>query len=478
MPADVSFMESDVTFTEAIPVRFSGPGAGCGPLTWGQQQVLIEMADSGQTLNMTDAQVLPHPAPVSEVAQQLAALMSRLPSLRTRIPAGPDGRPQQVAAESGEMFLHVADVADSAPEEEAITCANTIWRSQMLTPVDLARDWLMQMAVVRQRGLARYWVWTIHHLVGDGKTIPVLQGELGYGMLAGCPAATGTMSMLELAQLERTPRLQAVSKRAMRYWEAQLERLPPLTFGAARYPGRLGQRYWHGNFNSAAAYLGTLAIARQTGTDTSRVLLALLAIAIGRATGVSPLTTKYLVNNRYRPGYADIMAPLSMSVPLTVDVSGVSVAEAIARTRRAATAAAMFGYYDPEHVAELTGRLDARRGYPAQVAIHINDPRTHVRPAAEAAARTREITARDIQDALGETWFSWDGTVPGGYYTDQAFLTIREEPDTVLLQFVFDMACFTEAQAEGLAHEIERVAIDAAADPEIPTGVVPGQARY
>ncbi len=471
-------MPADVALTESIPVRFSGPGAGCGPLTWGQKQVFVEMAVIGQTLNMTEAQALPHPAPVSEVAQQLAGLMSRHPSLRTRFPAGPDGRPQQVAAESGEMCLQVVDVPDSASEDEAVTCANTLFRSQLLTPLDLAGDWPVQMAVVRQRGLARYWVWTVHQLVGDGGTIPVLQGELGYGTLAGRQANPGAMSMLELAHLERTPRLQSVNNRAMRYWESQLERLPPLTFGAPRYPGRLGQRYWHGQFHSLAAYLGTLAIARQTGTDTSGVLFALLAIGIGRATGVSPLTVKYMVSNRYRPGYADIMAPLSQAVAVTVDVSGVSVAEAIARTRRAATAGAMYGYYDPEPLAELTGRLDARRGYPARITIHVNDPRRGIRAAAEAAARTREVTAREIRDALGKTWFNWDGTLPSGQFTDQAFVTVVEEPDTVLLQLIFDMASFTEAQAEGLAREFERVAIEAAANPEMPTGVVPGQARY
>jgi hypothetical protein len=440
--------------------------------------VLIEMEESGQTINMCDAHALPQPATVSEAAAQLAGLMSRHPALRTRFPAQPDGRPGQVVAESGELCLQVVDLPDSAEDAEAEACIHDLFYDQLLTPFDHAREWPVRMAVIRQGGLARYWVWAANHMIGDGLVMARLQGELGYGLLAGRRDDPGKMGMLELARLEQTPRLRAVSDRSMRYWESQLERVPPLTFGPARYPGRLGKRYWHGQFYSVAAYLGTLAIARQTATDTSRVLLALMAIAIGRATGVCPLTVKFIVSNRYRPGYGDIMAPLSQSIAVTVDVSGVSVAEAIARTRMAVTLGAKHGYFDPDQLAELTDRLDARRGYPVQLTCHINDPRVHVRPAADAAARTREVTASDIQRALDETWFSWDGTVPGDYYTDQAFLTVLEMPETVMLQLVFDMACFTEAQAEGLAHEIERVAVDAAADPEMPTRVIPGQAQY
>ncbi len=440
--------------------------------------MFLEMEESGQTLNMSDAQALPQPATLSEVAAQLAGLMSRHPALRTRFPEQPDGRPGQVVAESGELSLQFVDLPVNAEDAEVAACAHDLYYSQLLTPFDHAREWPVRMAVIRQGGLARYWVWTANHLVGDGGMMAILQGELGYGIRAGRRADPEAMGMLELARLERTPRLLGVSDRAMRYWESQLERVPPLTFGPARYPGRVGKRYWHGQFNSVAAYLGTLAIARQTRTDTSRVLLGLMAIAIGRATGVCPLTVKFIVSNRFRPRYREVMAPLSQSTAVTVDVAAVSVTEAIARTRRAVTVGAMHGYFDPDQLAEVTDRLDARRGYPAQLTCHINDPRVHVRQAADEAVRTRAVTAREIQRALDETWFSWDGTVPGDYYTDQAFLTVMETPETVLLQFVFDMACFTEAQVEGLAREIERVAVEAAADPETPTRVIPGQAQY
>ena len=65
-----------------------------------------------------------------------------------------------------------------------------------------------------------------------------------------------------------------------------------------------------------------LAIAKRTGTDASRVTLALIATAIGRATGVQPLTVKVMVNNRFRPGLADVIAPIAQNSVVTIDVSG------------------------------------------------------------------------------------------------------------------------------------------------------------
>jgi hypothetical protein len=469
---------ADFPVTDSVPVRFCGAGTGCGPLTWGQKQVFLEMRESGQTLNMADAQPMPRPVPVGEVAAQFAEMISRHPSLRTRFPAHPEAGAEQVVSESGELSLDVVDLADSVSEDDAVNCVNDLWHSQLLTPFDQAQDWPIKMAVVTRHGLARYWVWTLNHPVADGLSMAILQGELGYGVSAGRFADPTAMGMLELARLERTPRLQAVNDRSMRYWESQLERVPPLTFGLPRYPGRQGERFWHGQFNSVAAYLAAIVIAQKTQTDTSRVLLTLMAIALGRATGVCPLTVKFIVNNRYRPGYKEVMAPLSQSVPVTVDVSGASVEEAIARTRRAVTVGAMHGYFDPDRVTELMGELDARRGYQAQLTCHINDPRVHVRVAAEEAVRTREITAREIEEALDQTWFSWDGIVPGGFYTDQTFITIIERPETMLLQLVFDTESITEAQAEGMTHEFEQVAMRAAADPGMLTDVTPGQAQY
>jgi non-ribosomal peptide synthetase component F len=255
----------------------------------------------------------------------------------------------------------------------------------------------------------------------------------------------------------------------MRYWEERLRPLPPTTFGEPKHPGgRLGHRYWHGRFHSPAAHLAVLSIARRTRTDTSRVLLAVIAIAIGRATGLNPLTSNVIVSNRFRPGLADVIGSLSQDSLLTVDLDG-TVDEVVARTRRAAMVAWMQAYYDPDQLDELIDRLDAERGHPARVTCRISDRRFSTRPATEASARDAVVTPEAIAAKLPETFISWDGHLDN--LPEQAFINIEDRPGTVYLQLVFDMGVFATEEVETMLRAVEEVAVEAALDPAAPTRV-------
>ena len=159
----------------------------------------------------------------------------------------------------------------------------------------------------------------------------------------------------------------------MRYWESQLGHIPAQTFGESAHPrDQTGPRYWQARFSSPAAHLAMLAIAKRTGTDASRVTLAVIATAIGRATGVHPLTIKVMVNNRFRPGLADVIAPIAQNSVLTIDVADASVDEVVARARSASLTAGMRAYYDPDELRRGHGpagrrtRLSGQRHLPGQ----------------------------------------------------------------------------------------------------------------
>ena len=211
-----------------------------------------------------------------------------------------------------------------------------------------------------------------------------------------------------------------------------------------------------------------LAIARRTGMDTSRVLFGIIATALGRATGLSTLTAKVISSNRFRPGLAEVIAPLAQNSLVTVDLTDATVDEVVARGRRALLAGGMHAYYDPDQLTELMARLDAERGYQAQVSCRINDRRMTTRRRTDEQARTAEVSSEQIQAKLGETWFSWDGTLD--HLHEQAFITVEDQRDTVNLQLIFDMACFTESQIEKFAHGVEEVAVEAAFNAEAPAG--------
>src|SRR5258708_27609616 len=151
-----------------------------------------------------------------------------------------------------------------------------------------------------------------------------------------------------------------------------------------------------------------LAIAKRTGTGASQVTLAVIATAIGRATGVHPLTIKVMVNNRFRGGLADVIAPIAQNSVVTIDVADTTVDEVVARTRGASLTAGMRAYYDPDELRDVTARLDAERGYPAAVTCRVNDQRAMVMRADEEAD-PREVTAQQVERRLAETSLTWLG---------------------------------------------------------------------
>lgn len=453
-----------------IPIPFAGPGAGTAPLTWGQKAMLKDMRETGWTHNASGAHPLPESFTVDDMAEQVRHLMCKYPTLRMRMGSDEQGNPCQVVSESGEINLDVFDVAD---EDDPRKFTDNLWYSRLLTPFDLHNDWSMQMAMTRHRGITAYRAWTLNHLVVDGASIALLMADIGMGdMLGRVTGDPRTVEMLDLGRREQTPAARRVSDQAMRYWESQLRSIPSLTFGEPTHPeGRLGKRYWHGRAHSPAAYLAMLAIAARTKTDTSRVLLAIIATAIARTTGVNPVIAKVIVSNRFRPGFAEAVGPLSQDSLVSIDVADATVDQVIARARQASLVAAKYAYYDPDQLDELTTRLDQERGYPARVSCRINDRRMHTRRMADEAARDCHVTMEQIQQAIPDSFVVWDGTVE--HLPEQAFITIEDYNETVYLQVIFDMACFTEADVEALLRGVEAVAIEAAFDPMVLTRVAP-----
>jgi hypothetical protein len=214
-----------------------------------------------------------------------------------------------------------------------------------------------------------------------------------------------------------------------------------------------------------------LAVARRTGTDVSRVTLAVIATAIGRVTGVHPLTVYVMVNNRFRPGLGGAIAPVAQNSVVTIDVAGTSIDEVVARTRGACLTAGMRAYYDPDDLAEAGARLDAERGYRARVSCRVNDQRAMLRRGGEETAAPGDVTPEQLRHRLAETSLAWYR--PLRTLHDQVSIIIPNRPGILSLYLKCDLWCLTGEQAEALLRGIEEVAVAAALDPAAPAVAVP-----
>jgi hypothetical protein len=455
------------TSQDRIVVPFTGGEAGIAPLTWGQKAILRDMQDSGDQFSMGGWMELPPDCTVRDAAALLSGLMGRHAALRMRLGSDSAGRPCQEVAGSGQIGLDILTIPD---EDNAARFAAELMDTWPAQRFDFRRDWPLRMAVIRQRGACLHLAWALSHLVADGGAHVLLLRDLSAGETTGRAAGEDRrLQILDVAASEQTPRLRHLSGRAMQYWESQLRSIPAHTFGEPDQRGDHEEpRYAQARFSSAAAHLAMRAIAERTGTDASRVTLAVIATAIGRATGTHPLTIKVMVNNRFRPGLAEVIAPIAQNSAVTIDVTDTCVDEAVARARGAMMTAGMRAYYDPDDLREVTAKLDAERGYPARVTCRVNDQRAMTMGAGEEAY-PGEVTPEQVRQSLAETTLTWLG--PRDHMHEQVHILVEPRPGVVSLHLMWDTWSLSDGQVEAIARGVEEVAVEAAFDPAAPTRV-------
>jgi hypothetical protein len=456
-----------------VAVPFTGAGAGTGPLSWGQKAIHLDMQDNLHQFSMGGRAALAPGSTVADAAALLSGVMSRHASLRMRLRTDPAGRPCQEIAGSGQAGLDVLTVPDDTDPAGAERYAAQLTGAWPLVPFDFQRDWPLRMAVLQHRGACVHVVWALSHLAADGGGHVLLLDDLLAHELARHPAAGPPRVQLPaVARSEQEPQLRQVSSRAMRYWESQLRGIPPLTFGAPAAPqDRAGPRYRRVRFSSPAAHLAMLAIAQRTRADASRVTLAVIATAIGRAAGVAPLTVNVMVNNRFRPGLADVIAPVAQNSVLTIDVRDSSIDEAVARARGAALTAGMRAYYDPDELRELKARLDTARGYPARVSCRVNDQRAMVNRD-DGETSPGEVTPEQVCQLLPRT--SMESLEPLDHLHDQAVILVENQREVLSVVLMYDSWSLPDALAGAFLRGMEEAAVEAAFDPAAPTRVRPG----
>jgi hypothetical protein len=456
---------------DQVIVPFTGAEASAEPLTWGQKSILQDMRDNASQFNMSGMTNLPPGAGLDYAVDRLGALMVRHAALRMRLDA--DGGGQEIAG-SGRLGLDVWTIPDEVDRAGVARYVDQLLATWPLQPFDFQRDWPLRMAVLRHRGTWLHLVWELSHLAADGAAHLLLLSDLMPGGLERrASARTPVPQITDVARGEQSAQARQLSVRAMRYWEAQLRQLQALTFGApARPAGRDGQRFWKVRFSSPAAHLAALAIARRTGTDASRVTLALVATAIGRAAGLGQLTVNFMINNRFRPGLAEVIAPIAQNSAITIEVADASIDEVVRRTRGACTSAGMRAYYDPADLAMVTARLEAERGHPARVSCRVNDQRAMVRRSGEDTGQA-QVSLDQLRQRRAESELTWLG--PLDQLHDQAVLLVENRPGVLSLYLMCDLWSLSEGQVEQLLRGVEDAAIEAASDPAAPTRVGGGR---
>ncbi|GAA2117769.1 hypothetical protein GCM10009759_64470 [Kitasatospora saccharophila] len=443
------------TPAEQVAVVFDGLAAGTEPLTWGQWSLWEAMVRHGSWMPLGGTKELEPGTDLADLTAELRYLVTRYPSMRTRLHFDGGPEPRQEVAGAGRVLLEVHDApADSDP---AATAA-AVEAHHRHAPLDLAADWPVRMAVVRHRGAPTHLVALICHLATDAAGARTMLREVAER------SATPTEGRQPLAQArwQHSPAGLRQDERALRHHEELLRSAPLQPLPGPTPPP--GPRYWTAELHARALGPAAAAVARRTGATPTTVLLALYAVALARGTGVNPVVVRPMVGNRFRPGLADVVCMLSQLGLCSVDLSGATLDEAVERTRRAALSAYKHGYYDPRRFAELLDRVSRERGPGLDVSRVFNDRRAEVpddgRPVPAAA---------ELRSARAKSGFRW--TERTDRPSERLFLNVEDRPGAVLLSFTADVHHFPAERVEVLLREIEDLAVAAAHDPAVPSGV-------
>lgn len=453
--------------TQTIPVRFAGAGSGRAELAWGQQHIWGAIQALGSPMNMTAVRPLAPGAAVAEFAEELRFYASRYQAMRTLLEFPPDGgTPRQVVVESGEVPLHIVDVPDAGDPAEA---AEALAARMKDAAFDYAADFPIDLTLLRHKGALTHLVTTISHVATDAAgAFAMYEDFVNRDPATGrAPEPTG-LQPLDLAARERTPAAIRQSDAALRYWEEHLRALPLRPAGAAdpAAPQAAGPgRYWELRMESPAMLIALQAAADRLQTEVSIALLGVFTVALARATGRNPVAAQMLVSNRFRPGLAAMVGNISQTGLLVVDVADTTLDEAIGRAQKASIKTYKNAYFDLAQWKELIARVGRERGGEVDLGCYYNDRPSQYRAHKPAVAPTRDGVRAALAHTSPLTWTE----LP--YFNEPLMVTVDDAPDAIALLVLADTRAVPKEQMEALARQLEALAVAAAFDPAVPTGV-------
>ena len=447
--------------TERVPVDFAGEGEGVAALTWGQHEIWQSMTRQGNWLPLGGWRPVDPGTGVEAIAEELAYLHTRFPSMRTRLRFDEDVWPYQELFASGSTHLDIFDIEPG--DEAADRLAADISDNYQYQPYDLRAEWPVRMAVIRQGGEATRLAVAMHHLALDGGGAEIMFRDV---------AVRATEPPSGLQQLDQTawqtsPAGQKHSDRTLRHFGEVLRTMPTPTFPPSDDPRR--PRYWSAEYYSPALRPALAAIGERTGADATRVLFAVYAIALAHVTGVHPALFRPVIGNRFRHQLADVVCHAAQAGIVLLDVADSTVEEIIERAGPAAMNAFKHSYFNPKQLNQMTEDIGRDRGAELDIASFFNDRRAPTPPPTTTGDPAKIPTIEDFAEARAASRFSW--TQRRNDPVERLFLHVDDGPDAVTLLVEADTRGMSPAQIEHLVREIEEVAVSAAVQPGLRSGV-------
>ncbi|MGZ6880594.1 MAG: non-ribosomal peptide synthetase, partial [Mycobacteriaceae bacterium] len=263
------------------------------------------------------------------LAAAIGDVVARHESLRT-VFAEDEGIPWQriLPAEAVEVPVAVTDVTEGRDVAAAVAEAAA-------HPFDLATEIPLRAGLLRVGATEHVLVLVLHHIAGDGASLMPLAQDLAEGYTARCagrppawsplPVQYADYTLWQKDVLGREDDADSVLSRQLTYWHRELAGAPEqisLPFDRPRPPARSFDGDLVPFAVSASLRDRIEQRARETGTTTSMVLQAALAILLRKLGAGDDLTVGGPIAGRTDEALTDLIGFFVNTWVLRVDTSG------------------------------------------------------------------------------------------------------------------------------------------------------------
>lgn len=163
------------------------------------------------------------------------------------------------------------------------------------------------------------------------------------------------------------------------------------------------------------------------------------------------------MGNRFRPGLADVVSPITQNGLCVLEVAGVSIEEAAGRAVRASIGANKNAYYDPNDWLALLDRVTADRSERVDLGVFYNDRRMSGPDSGPLPSNA------DVVAALPRTRLLDD--VPMTFVNEQLMVNIDNVPGTVRVTAEVDTAHLAAPDLRAVLAAMEASVVEPVAVP-------------
>jgi amino acid adenylation domain-containing protein len=317
------------------------------PLSFAQQRLwfLDQLEPGGTAYNIPYAVRLQGALDTAALTRALSEIVRRHEALRTTF-ALSDAQPVQIITPARPLDLPLTDLRELvAPEREAE--AMRALREEAGLPFDLARGPLVRARLLRTGELEHLLALTLHHIVFDASSIPVLMREMtilyeAYAAGEESPLAELPVQYADFAHWQRAALQGETLERHLGYWRTQLEGAPMLDLPTDRprppYQTYDGARISFRLEDSLAHALGELN--RREGVTMFMTLLAAFKTLLYRYTAQEDIVVGTPVAGRAQSETEGLIGFFLNTLVMRTRLDGdLSFRELLGRVREAAVGA-------------------------------------------------------------------------------------------------------------------------------------------